>query len=643
MATNLSLNQSDLTRVAQQMITQQLDPKVGTSLGAGIKAVETALLNFDPQCLSANSQPLGDNAPLLAEPQPQFTGEAKAKNASETKGADTLGRETKGSETEGAKSNASTGTPADQSFNSQASLLQVLAQLGEITSDLTLSQLQQAASQLASTNQALADHLDQLGSDYQAAVDSAEQLTEQAQAKGETLLSAQQSLADAQQAVKQAQASLDKHPSDPSAQAALTEAQRCEASAQAAFDQAQTEQAEVAQSALDALELADGLHDEINTDLGNLRSLSQQSSAMSQKHLDTGAKLALVMAMLSNSIADSLEDYQQGMAAMAQASQEKRIEKEKADAEERQKEADKQAAMSKNVNCAMKILGALITVVATVGALFTGGTSLAFAAAGLAMLAVDSIVKAATGTSLTERIMQPLMEHVLKPIIDAISKAVTQMLEACGVSKEDAEMAGNIIGAVVGMVVMVAAVALAMVAGKSAAQKLLKPMMKMAEKMIAKLIPQVLKEIGSEGAAMVSKGVASLTKGLEKAGGKVMDKFGGSERVGKLVESKIGGRERIGNWTERGANVMRVGKEVTNGSTTMVIADSQKTLDKLKALIEQLETLDAMDAEMSSAVLKHVKALMAMLDGIDSSMSDMVNADTDRNNFILNNLAGHAA
>jgi invasin B len=264
-------------------------------------------------------------------------------------------------------------------------------------------------------------------------------------------------------------------------------------------------------------------------------------------------------------------------------------------------------------------------------------------------MAVDQVVKAATGTSLTDRIMQPLMEHVLKPMIEGISKLVTGLLEACGVSKEDAEMAGNIIGAVVGMALMAAVVIGAMVLGKSSqAQKLLKPMLKMAEKMIAKLIPQVLKEAGAEGAAMLSKGISRLTSGLKNTGNKVLNSVDeqlpdGLKNAGKNVYSKMGGRSGIGNTMQRGANGMSMVSAVATGATSGVIADSQKKLDKLKALIDKLMAQDALDSDFTSGMLKHVKALMAMLDSIDSSMSEVINADTSRSNFILNNLSGHAA
>ncbi len=55
------------------------------------------------------------------------------------------------------------------------------------------------------------------------------------------------------------------------------------------------------------------------------------------------------------------------------------------------------------MGCIGKVLGALLTIVSVVAAVFTGGASLALAAVGLAVMVADEIVKAATECRLFSR------------------------------------------------------------------------------------------------------------------------------------------------------------------------------------------------------------------------------------------------
>ncbi|MGS9092666.1 type III secretion system translocon subunit SctE, partial [Salmonella enterica subsp. enterica serovar Infantis] len=74
-----------------------------------------------------------------------------------------------------------------------------------------------------------------------------------------------------------------------------------------------------------------------------------------------------------------------------------------------------------------------LTIVSVVDAVITGGASLALAALGIAVMVAEEIVKAATGVSFIQHALNPIMEHVLKPLIDLIGKAITKTLEGIGV------------------------------------------------------------------------------------------------------------------------------------------------------------------------------------------------------------------
>lgn len=622
MANSLYLGNVELARVAQQMTTLPLS---GDLLANSVKDAEAALLGFDPARV-VTAEPLADNAPLLLAPRLALKSAPQGGAARESQpniaaaaqlNTGTTAQNSVADQFVTSKTLQTTSDGQTEVKNTpQATLLKILASLGQAV-DLSAATLKQAAAQLATSSQEKADRLEALGNDYQAAVTTAQQGADQVKVSAQALQSAHD-------AVTRAEAELQQNPEDPAASQKL-------AAAKASFAQAQAHYASDVDAAQLSLAQADALHDEIATDLAALN--SPQLSQTAQRHLDAGAQLALVMALLSNAISDSLTLALQAKNEQAQQVQNLRIEKEHAEAEERAKQAKKQEAMSKKVNCAMKILGGLITAVSIVSAAFTGGASMALAVVGLAMMVADTVTKKITGTSLTERVMQPLMEHVLKPLIDALSKLVTGMLEDFGVDKDKAEQAGHIIGAVLGTALMAVAAVAAVVLGKGAAQKILKPMLEMAQKMIGKMLPQVMKSLGSDGAAMVSKSFARMGRSI---GNKVPN----SMRNGV---AKLGGRERIGNHLEQMGNVMMVGKAAADGGTRIAMADMEKKVGQFQALIDLLMAQDLMDQMRESAAIQHLKVLMAILSNLDSEMSSAVSADTNRNKFILSNLSAHAA
>jgi len=593
------------------------------AFGNTVKQVETMMLAFVARGESdTNAQPLGLSAPLLAEPHANIS------------------------------ANANTGTAAGSSHNSWATLMGIVTQLANSSSELSLQQLQLKAEQLSGEKLAKVKSLEGKTEAYHAAVDKAESTANSATLDLEAQSEAYSRLTEARQGVQDARACLKRDPDSASAKQALLDAQATETQVQVTYDQATGKSIASTQVALDAEKEAAGLQDELEA---GFRALDQTfQDGATERHLSSSAQLAKVMAMLSNQISDNMESKQKVQADAAKASQEANLKKEQTAAEERKKEAKKQEAMSKKVNCAMKILGALITAVSVVSAVFTGGTSLALAAVGLAMMAADAVTKAVTGTSLTERVMQPLMEHVLKPLIDALGNLMTGLLEACGVPKEKAEQVGHIIGAILGVALMAVVMVAAVVVGKSAAEKLLKPMLKMAQKMAGKLVPKLM-SAGEKGLVSASKGVTSMERGMERGvetGVKEGAEQGAKSSTGSTLSSqektlnaskKLSRRQRIGNRLDQGANVARFGETVTNGGTKISMAESDRKIGSLKALIDMLMALDLMESLSNSQATKHLTGVLAILANLDSSMSEVLGSNNSRNSAVLNNLAGHAA
>ncbi|MDC5886300.1 type III secretion system translocon subunit SctE [Proteus mirabilis] len=183
---------------------------------------------------------------------------------------------------------------------------------------------------------------------------------------------------------------------------------------------------------------------------------------MESRGLEGAAKLAYLMAkmreLLGNTMLEGMSSQReifQEMQRVAQENAEKRAE-EVDDQLRKAEEARKWAAIGG------KILGWLAAVAGVVGAIFTGGASLALAAVGIALLAADEIVQATGGQSFMDKIMQPIMDQVMK-LVEFVADIASKLLKELGAG-EASEMIANIIAAV--------AVALAMIAAALVGAKL---------------------------------------------------------------------------------------------------------------------------------------------------------------------------
>ncbi|NDL61514.1 type III secretion system translocon subunit SctE [Acerihabitans arboris] len=171
----------------------------------------------------------------------------------------------------------------------------------------------------------------------------------------------------------------------------------------------------------------------------------------------------------------------------------------------------KSEELNRTMGCVGKILGGLITLISVAGAIFSGGASLALAAVGLALMMGDEICKAVTGVSFMEQALRPLMEGIIKPLVDMISKAITKMLEGLGINANIASMVGAIIGALVAAALIVAIV----VVGKSAGGKIASSALgKMLTDAVKKLVPDVLKHVAGQSGAVINNSVKRVMEKL---------------------------------------------------------------------------------------------------------------------------------
>ncbi|STQ90143.1 type III secretion system translocon subunit SctE [Iodobacter fluviatilis] len=227
--------------------------------------------------------------------------------------------------------------------------------------------------------------------------------------------------------------------------------------------------------------------------------------------LRTGAaELTFLLGVLQDIIGQTSETEMQDKLALMKARQAEVVKDLEKKAEEAAAEQRKAEELNYVMGCVGKILGALLTLVAVAGALFTGGASLALAAIGVALMVLDTVLEYTTGKSLTERVLNPVMNAVIKPLLEALTKLISGVLQGLGVDKKIADIVGTVLAAAV----LVLAVILVAIVGKGAAAKVAEKFGAAISNTISKMIPALIKQFAAAAQAGL-KGVGkSVTKSL---------------------------------------------------------------------------------------------------------------------------------
>lgn len=227
-------------------------------------------------------------------------------------------------------------------------------------------------------------------------------------------------------------------------------------------------------------------------------------------NLNSIARFTMLLSVFIELVGKNNEESLKNDMALFRALQESRQEEMLRKSEEYQEETRKAEVLNRTMGCVGKVVGALLTVASVVAAAFTGGAALGLAAASLALILADGIVKATTGTSFIQEALNPVLQHMLKPLMDIIGKAVAEILKGLGMDRETAEMAGNILGAIVAAVASVVVIMGVAILGKGAVSKLGHVLKKMMDEAIKKLLPDALKQAMQNGSRILSHGMQRL-------------------------------------------------------------------------------------------------------------------------------------
>lgn len=241
------------------------------------------------------------------------------------------------------------------------------------------------------------------------------------------------------------------------------------------------------------------------------------------RHITNSARLSELISSFMQLINKNAEldlSSQLSLFEVMQKNLSKEMEK-KADeiAAQQQKAAD----LQKTMGCLGKVIGAIVTALSVVSAVFTGGASFALAAVGVALMIGDSISESITGESITEQIMAPFMEYIFVPLMKVVNTVIDNVLEYTPLGQllnllgelTDSDVVGVIKNAMAAMITLALIVAISYVV-KSAAGFLTKKLFgQTIEQLLKTLIPKILTAAVKQSSKKI---VEVYTKGAAKFG-----------------------------------------------------------------------------------------------------------------------------
>ncbi|WP_145564530.1 type III secretion system translocon subunit SctE [Yersinia aldovae] len=438
----------------------------------------------------------------------------------------------------------------------------------------------------ANTYSEMATQLEQQGTQWASDADALKAAQQQADALSQDVGKAQSALDDAQRKLAALEAEAAKQdPVSEKLQSKIDAAKTAVNAAQANLTQATTAYNNFSHKTLNPA---------INAEKSS-RSALEATQAKSQKMVDSfnppqqstieqrrkeadaeSKTLTFLMALMAQLINKSSSGDLQASAELKQKLAEAAAKDAEKKAKEYEEEVRKAEEMQKTMGCIGKILGWLITVGSFALAAFTGGASLALAAVGLALAIGDEISQAVTGRSFMADMMQPLMDTIVKPLMEFMGKIFSDILQSWGVDKDKADMVGQILGAIAAAAVLVAGVmVVASVMNKVVGTVMNTTMGKVAKSTMQKLMNST-----------IGKVVKRLSKG-----------FGRSLGVNELQMAKVS------NYSQKALVGLSVINTSSQAAVGIVAASMQLEASKIRAeMMKDTALQDLLNEMMNRAI-----------------------------------------
>lgn len=518
-----------------------------------------------------------------------------------------------------------------------AALLEKITQLTTDTSLISLlSRLEGYNAMMEGAGEAyssLANQLEQQGEAWAAASDALKDAQQKANELSVHVSAAQYTLEDAQRILSGLEAEAIKQ--DP----VSTDLQKQIDAARVAVIVAQTSLAQIIEKYNDFKEqwLKLAIVAEKNTRLA-LESTQSQSKALiaslspqqqntielHRKQNNEQAKtLTFLMALMAQLVDKSSSDDLQAAAELKQKLAEASARDAKQKAKDYEVEVRKAQEMQKTMGCIGKVLGWVITAISFAAAAFTGGASLAFAAVGLALAIGDEICQAVTGRSFMAESMQPFMDAIVKPLMEAMGKMFAAILEGFGVDKDTAAMVGQILGAIAAAAALVVAVVV-------------------ASNVVGKVFGIITKKIGTDVAEAVAQSSMkrTLQRLMDSSVGQIFKRLSqGIGRAGGMDELKMA---QISNRTQialTSANVMNISLQAGG---RIAVASMQVDASKIRAQMMKDSALQDLLNEMMNRIIDAFAYRIETVNRIVKNISEVADHQIQTGKFISRQMSNIA-
>lgn len=512
---------------------------------------------------------------------------------------------------------AGQGGETERQMSDGAKLTLFLGRLIQLVSANTVEQLKQNLEAWQALSVSQQQELEALSGQFGKAVEAAKEAESAARAASQAARAAQSaadkddSAADAAEAAwQQAQAGGTVKPDElqqfkdnalaarETADAAQVKAQEAKASAARKTQQA----SDAALHAADSEAAMDAAVDKVSRRSSTPAVASSSSAVQNRKAQSSAAKLTEILGRLQSMIAENNIDELTSRQQLMHQLQVRREEDARQKSDEFEKKVKEAEQMQRTMGTIGKVLGWAIIGISVAAAVFTGGASLALAAVGLALAVGDEIGKAVTGVSFMDKLMQPLMDHVMKPMMTMLADAIAKALKKCGVDNDKAELIGTIMAAVVTAVLVIAAAVVGGSLLKKAAAKVADMIAKQMGKLMDTQIGQLLKELLAKFSER--SGLNSLVSRLSSVTQRMRKGLGADTAEGaQLMENRVQ-QVTVG---------LTAGNDAVQATSSVIVGMREKaamdTLAEVKMALADLKTIGELVKEALLSFVRHNQVL----------------------------------
>ncbi|WP_345829412.1 type III secretion system translocon subunit SctE [Erwinia sp. HDF1-3R] len=334
--------------------------------------------------------------------------------------------------------------------------------------------------------------------------------------------------------------------------------------------------------------------------------------------------------------------------------------------DEYEEQVRKAEEAQKMAGCIGKILGGLAIALGAICTVFGGGGP-ALMAIGIGLMIADPIIEAITGESLTGMIMNPLMQHILMPLMDLIGDIVTKIFDFTPIGQllkaidkaTGANMMDTIHTIVTAAAAIGAIVAIAMLA-KSAAKFIIDKMSKAMTsavmqaikkaivQVIKKVIPKIVRNAVSKGGAVLSNMGKAAVKQLNKLTSQIskkMDKI--SAQVSKnmtvfLKSTDSAVMHNLAKININHINMLRAGVEGSNviiqSGMNINIANIQLEASKALAQFQLANSDTKILRDLLSTIFSRFRQDHKLIQSVGQQLTNSLQVNASTNRFIVQNI-----